>query len=87
MRGRASRLACAPMRRTLLHFLLLTVFAVVARAGEWTLYKVGGRDHVSLDNVAYVLNRPDFADLEPLKFYILRNNEPLFGHLNVTMRK
>ncbi len=42
---------------------------------------------VSLDNVAYVLNRPDFAELEPLKFYILRNNEPLFGHLNVTMRK
>ena len=56
MRGRASRLACAPMRRTLLHFLLLTVFAVVARAGEWTLYKVGGRDHVSLDNVAECYN-------------------------------
>ena len=44
------------MRRTLLHFLLLTVFAVVARAGEWTLYKVGGRDHVSLDNVAEFYN-------------------------------
>ena len=42
---------------------------------------------VSLENVAYVLNRPDFAELEPLKFYILRNNEPLFGHLNVTIRK
>jgi serine protease Do len=42
---------------------------------------------VSLENVAYILNRPDFADLEPLKFYILRNNEPLFGHLSVSMRK
>ncbi len=42
---------------------------------------------VSLENVAYVLNRADFVELEPLKFYILRNNEPLFGHLNVTMRK
>jgi hypothetical protein len=37
--------------------------------------------------VAYVLNRPDFVEFEPVKFYILRNNEPLFGHLNVTIRK
>ena len=44
------------MRRTLLHFLLLLVFATAARAGEWTLYKVGGRDHVSVENVAEFYN-------------------------------
>ena len=38
---------------------------------------------VSLDNVAYVLNRSDLAELEPLKFYIVRGGETLFGHLNV----
>jgi hypothetical protein len=32
-----------------------------------------------------VLNRPDFASLAPLKFYILRQNEPrtLYGYLNL----
>ena len=40
------------MRRTLLHFLTVLLLAASARAGEWTLYKVGGRDHVSLENVA-----------------------------------
>ena len=39
---------------------------------------------VSLDNVAYVLNRSDLAELEPLKFYIVRSGETLFGHLSVT---
>lgn len=39
---------------------------------------------VTLDNVAYILNRPDFTELEPVKFYILRGNETLFGHLNVS---
>ncbi|MCA9248601.1 MAG: trypsin-like peptidase domain-containing protein [Planctomycetales bacterium] len=38
---------------------------------------------VSLDNVAYVLNRSDLAELEPLKFYIVRSGETLFGHLSV----
>ncbi|HEY1786269.1 MAG TPA: trypsin-like peptidase domain-containing protein [Pirellulales bacterium] len=42
---------------------------------------------ISLENVAYVLNRPDFEDLEPMKFFILRNNESKFGHLNVSLRK
>ena len=42
---------------------------------------------ISLENVAYVLNRPDFADLEPVKFFILRNNESKFGHLTVSLRK
>ncbi len=44
------------MRRTLFHLLTLLILATVARAGEWTLYKVGGRDHVSLENVAEFYN-------------------------------
>ncbi|HTU26587.1 MAG TPA: PDZ domain-containing protein, partial [Pirellulales bacterium] len=44
------------------------------------------RETISLDNVVWVLNRPNFADLEPLKFFILRNNESKFGHF-VSLRK
>lgn len=40
---------------------------------------------VSLDNVSYILNRDDIADLEPLKFYILRDSRTLFGHLPLTV--
>ena len=39
------------MRRTLLHSLTVLFLAAAAQAAEWTLYKVGGRDHVSLENV------------------------------------
>lgn len=39
---------------------------------------------VSMDNVAYILSRPDFAQLDPLKFYILRGSETLYGHLTVS---
>ena len=42
---------------------------------------------VSLDNVTYILNRPDFSDLEPMKFHILRNNETLYGHFNVSLQR
>ncbi|MEX0711151.1 MAG: PDZ domain-containing protein, partial [Pirellulales bacterium] len=42
---------------------------------------------ISLDNVAYILGRSDFAELEPLKFYILRGNETLYGHLTVSHRR
>jgi serine protease Do len=38
---------------------------------------------ISLDNVAYVLNRDDLAQLMPLKFYIVRGRETLFGHLTL----
>ncbi len=45
---------------------------------------------VTQDNVNYVLNRPDFAEIEPLKFYILRGtdhgSETLFGHLSLANR-
>ncbi len=45
------------MRRTLLPFLMLAFFlSGLARASEWTLYKVGGRDHVSLENLAEFYN-------------------------------
>ena len=50
--SKTARLACAPMCRTLLHLLMVLFFAATAGAAEWTLYKVGGRDHVSLENVA-----------------------------------
>jgi serine protease Do len=41
---------------------------------------------VSLENVNYILGRPDFAQLDPIKFYILRGNETLYGHLTVANR-
>jgi serine protease Do len=37
---------------------------------------------VSLDNVAYVLKQ-DRTNKGPLKFYILRGNQTLYGHLQV----
>jgi serine protease Do len=42
---------------------------------------------VSLENVTYIVNRPDFEELEPIKFYILRGTETLYGHLKVPTRK
>ncbi len=47
---------------------------------------------ISLENVDYILNRPDFTEIEPLKFYILRQSdtggsEILWGHLPVSAQK
>jgi serine protease Do len=42
---------------------------------------------VNLDNVSYILNRPDFADLDPVKFYILRGSETLYGHFTIAQTK
>ncbi len=39
---------------------------------------------ISMDNVAYILNRPDFQQLQPVKFFILRGTETLYGHLSVS---
>ncbi len=39
---------------------------------------------VSLENVQYIMNRPDFANLSPVKFYILRGAETLYGFLPVS---
>jgi serine protease Do len=41
---------------------------------------------VELDNVDYILGRPDLGDLMPMKFYILRGNETLYGHLTLSRR-
>ncbi len=41
----------------------------------------------SLENVGYILKRPDFAELNPVKFFILRNGETLYGFLPVTATK
>lgn len=40
---------------------------------------------VSLDNLSYILNRPDLASIGPLKFYVLRENEAqtLYGFLQI----
>jgi len=42
---------------------------------------------VSQENVDYVLNRPDFAEIQPIKFYILRGNDTLYGHLPVSLER
>jgi len=39
---------------------------------------------VSPENVTYILNHPQFATFNPLKFYILRNRETLYGHFELT---
>jgi serine protease Do len=58
------------------------------RSGD-TLVGMHIWETITIENVNYVLNRPDFASLAPLKFYILRQNEPrtLYGYLNVTVSR
>jgi serine protease Do len=41
---------------------------------------------VSLDNVSYILKRPDFNSMTPLKFFILRGNETLYGYMPVALK-
>jgi serine protease Do len=41
---------------------------------------------VSLENVAYILQSGEFQRSQPVKFYIVRGNETLFGHIQVSMR-
>ncbi len=41
---------------------------------------------VSLENVTFILNRPDFRSLNPVKFFILRGKETLFGYLPVSTK-
>jgi serine protease Do len=42
---------------------------------------------VTIENVNYILKRPDFASIDPVKFYILRGDETLYGHMTVSMQK
>ncbi len=41
---------------------------------------------VTMKNVAYIMSRPDFDEFSPVKFYILRDNDVLYGHLPVSMK-
>ncbi len=41
---------------------------------------------VSMDNVAFILESDAVRSNEPVKFYVLRGGETLFGHLQVSMR-
>lgn len=41
---------------------------------------------VSMDNVTYILDRDDFTDFQPLKFFIIRGSETLYGHLQIARR-
>jgi serine protease Do len=45
------------------------------------------RETISPENVAWILSRPDFAAMNPLKFYILRGNETRYGYIPVLVRK
>jgi serine protease Do len=37
----------------------------------------------SLENVDFVLSRKDYREFSPMKFYILRGNNTLYGHLKI----
>jgi serine protease Do len=41
---------------------------------------------VSMDNVAYILRRPNLGGDGPVKFYILRGDETLYGYLSLGMK-
>ncbi len=41
---------------------------------------------ITIENVNYILNRPDFKSLHPLKFFVLRGNETLYGYLPVAAK-
>lgn len=38
---------------------------------------------ISLDNVEYILNRPELNEIMPVKFYIVRDGETLIGRLPI----
>ena len=41
---------------------------------------------VSMENVSYILNRPDLGADGPVKFYILRGKETLYGFMSLAMK-
>ncbi len=41
---------------------------------------------ITMKNVAYIMSRPNFDEFSPIKFYILRDNDVLYGHLPVSMK-
>ena len=42
---------------------------------------------LTLENVAYIIKRPDFATLGPVKFFIVRGDETLYGYLPAPVAK
>ncbi len=42
---------------------------------------------VNFDNLTYVMDHPQLKVFSPLKFYILRGDETLYGHLQVASKK
>jgi serine protease Do len=38
---------------------------------------------ISSENVRYILNHADFERFQPIKFYVLRGRETLYGHLPI----
>ena len=41
----------------------------------------------SKDNVLYILNHLDFEKFQPMKFFILRGKDTLYGHLPVSLHR
>jgi serine protease Do len=41
---------------------------------------------ISLENMAYILDREDLTKLDPVVFYIVRGTDTLFGHMRVATR-
>jgi serine protease Do len=41
---------------------------------------------ISLENLAYILDREDLAKLDPIVFYIVRGSDTLYGHLRLAGR-
>ena len=41
---------------------------------------------VSLENIAYILDRDDLGKLESVVFYIIRGGDTLYGHLRLARR-
>ncbi|MEA1950423.1 MAG: trypsin-like peptidase domain-containing protein [Planctomycetota bacterium] len=42
---------------------------------------------VSLDNISYILKRLDLNKKDPVKFFILRGGETLYGHMSLATRR
>jgi serine protease Do len=38
---------------------------------------------ISLENIAYILERDDLNKLESIVFYIIRGNDTLYGHMRL----
>jgi serine protease Do len=41
---------------------------------------------ISMENVAYILKRPDLSTISPLKFFILRGNDTLYGYMSLPVK-